>query len=51
LILVIHDNMTNGTNHIVEHVFVSISIGFSPTSEIDGWGAQQKGGGSSHASG
>jgi hypothetical protein len=25
LILVIHDNMTNGTNHIVEHVFVDIS--------------------------
>jgi hypothetical protein len=25
LILVIHDNMTNETNHIVEHVFVDIS--------------------------
>jgi hypothetical protein len=25
LILVIHDNMINGTNHIVYHVFVDIS--------------------------
>jgi hypothetical protein len=25
LILSIHDNMINGTNHIVEHVFVDIS--------------------------
>jgi hypothetical protein len=25
LILVIHDNMINGTNHIVQHVFVDIS--------------------------
>jgi hypothetical protein len=25
LILVIHDNMINGANHIIEHVFVGIS--------------------------
>jgi hypothetical protein len=25
LILVIHDNMINGTNHIVQHVFVDTS--------------------------
>jgi hypothetical protein len=25
MILVIHDNMINGTNHIVEYVFVGIS--------------------------